>query len=405
MDNPPTEFRPIVPAPPERKATLSPGAQAWSSFCRKLEQAGTLLFSTDYIEDLAMEAETLRYLIRDVRGRMDNLVDHADPEFPHFWRSDEPGSGPTAPNMDNLYLMSKVRGGLAYRVTVEPGNVFDFLVGVLTERMRNLGDHTRDEFEPEPDGSIEIVFSAEPQGGNWVHMPDDAALLMMRVYYHDWERERPPYVRIERIGSEGMTPPLPTVEQLSSQLDAVAASLNTQPYGYAFYQTRCIDEAPANSFPPPLYMPGGGGPITYGMARFRLAPEQAVIIEFRPPRGRYWSVHTYTLPWFSNIDPSNRVTSLNDLQAHVDSDGLVRIVVAHSDPGVQNWLDTGGFETAAMAYRWIWPEEPPPPVTTCVVQLAELRSQLPSDTPVFGREDRRRQIDVRRAHLASRFRF
>jgi len=386
-------------------SSRSAGAEVWSAFCRKLEQAGDLLFSTKYIEDSAMEAEALRYLAREVRGQLDAQVNHGDPDFPRFFRWDEPGSGPTAPNLDNWYLMAKIRGGVSYRVIVEPGEVFDFLIGVLNAQTRNLGDHTRDEFEPEADGRVEIVFSAERQGRNWVHLPDDAAMMLMRVYYHDWTRERPPAARIERIGSAGEAPPPPSLEQLSAQLDAVIGSLTQQPYAYAFYQLRCIDEAPANTFPPPLDMPGGGGPITYGMARSRLAPDEALIIEFRPPRGRYWGLHTYTLPFWSNIDPYNRVSSLNDLQTHVDADGMVRIVVAHSDPGVQNWLDTGGFATAAMAYRWIWAEEPPPPVTTRVVAFAEVRANLPSDTPAFGREDRIRQIEARREHLARRFRF
>ena len=399
------ELKPVTPTPPELKPTRPPGAQAWAAFCRKLEHAGDLLFSTDYIEDPVMEAETLRYLVREVRGHLDAQVNHGDPDFPRFFRWDEPGSGPTAPNLDNWYLMARIRGGVAYRVTIEPGQVFDFLIGVLDAQTRNLGDHTREAFEPEPDGRIEITFSAERQGRNWIPLPDDAIMMLLRVYYHDWPRERPPAVRIERIGSAGEAPPPPTLERLSGQLDAVIGALTRQPYGYAFYQLRAMDEAPANSFPPPLDMPGGGGPIIYGFGRYRLTPEEALIIEFQPPTARYWGLHTYTLPWFSNVDPANRVSSLNDLQAHVDTDGRVRVVVAHGDPGVQNWLDAGGFPTGSMAYRWIWSESPPPPVTTRLVPLAEVRASLPAETPAFTREDRVRQIQERREHLARRFRF
>ena len=39
-----------------------------------------------------------------------------------------------------------------------------------------------------------------------------------------------------------------------------------------------------------------------------------------------------------------------------------------------------------------------------VVPLAEVRKHLPKETPVFGPEDRREQIEVRRTHIERRFR-
>jgi hypothetical protein len=49
----------------------------------------------------------------------------------------------------------------------------------------------------------------------------------------------------------------------------------------------------------------------------------------------------------------------------------VRVVIAHEDPGVPNWLDTCGHRQGAMCWRWIRAAEHPTPRTR-VVRLAEL---------------------------------
>ncbi|MET0984163.1 MAG: hypothetical protein ABW034_02035, partial [Steroidobacteraceae bacterium] len=349
------EFKPIVPTPPTLKPRSSAAAQVWADFCRRLEQCGDLMFSMEGLDEQpALEAETLRYLIRELRGQLEWQVEHADPALPHFWRADEPGSGPTGPNVDNWYLMARVRGGESYKVTLDARDIFDFLIGVLDQNWRNCGDYSRADFQTNANGEVDITFSDILKGTNCVPLPRDAALLMLRVYYHDWSSDRPPQPRIERIGGELDRAALPTVDTLERQLKNVSANLQSAPYAYPLWQLRAIDEVPANTFPPPLDIPGGGGPINYGFARYRLQQDEALIVEFKRPRARYWGLHTYTLPWFSQIDVSNRVTSLNDLQLHVDRDDYVRVVVAHDDPGVQNWLDTGGFTTGSVAYRWIW---------------------------------------------------
>ena len=45
--------------------------------------------------------------------------------------------------------------------------------------------------------------------------------------------------------------------------------------------------------------------------------------------------------------------SCNGHQAHVDADGRVRVVVAHVDPGVPNWLDTEGRPIGMVVYRYV----------------------------------------------------
>ena len=49
-----------------------------------------------------------------------------------------------------------------------------------------------------------------------------------------------------------------------------------------------------------------------------------------------------------------------------EDDGSVRIVVAHEDPGVPNWINTVGHARGTMCFRWIRAKEHPQPQTRVV---------------------------------------
>ena len=44
---------------------------------------------------------------------------------------------------------------------------------------------------------------------------------------------------------------------------------------------------------------------------------------------------------------------------YVGDDGMQRWVVAHRDPGVQNWIDTTGVPRGFLSHRWAYAELPP----------------------------------------------
>jgi hypothetical protein len=103
------------------------------------------------------------------------------------------------------------------------------------------------------------------------------------------------------------------------------------------------------------------------------------------------------------MDYANRVSSLNHTQLHIDADQKVRVVIAHEDPGVPNWLDTGGHLEGIIQYRYIWitqDEQPQPTIQT--LPLDQVRSALPAKTPVVTPDARRQQVAARQAHLRRR---
>ena len=72
----------------------------------------------------------------------------------------------------------------------------------------------------------------------------------------------------------------------------------------------------------------------------------------------YTSVHLGNL-WGESPDYANHQSSLNGHQTWMGEDRVQRWVVAHRDPGVQNWLDTTGLRKGYLSHRWAYSELPP----------------------------------------------
>jgi hypothetical protein len=113
-----------------------------------------------------------------------------------------------------------------------------------------------------------------------------------------------------------------------------------------------------NTFPQPV-TPGDFGlsayDAAYSMAPYFLGPDEALVITGRWPECRFgnlsiWTRHQQT------YDYLNRTVSLNRAQTHVEPDGSFRMVIAHRDPGVANWIDTEGRPFGMMFWRFFLPE-------------------------------------------------
>jgi hypothetical protein len=72
------------------------------------------------------------------------------------------------------------------------------------------------------------------------------------------------------------------------------------------------------------------------------------------------------------FDYVHRRTSLNRRQTVPGTDGGFRLVVAHRDPGVPNWLDTEGRPFGLVFWRFILPEGEIATPEARVVPLAEV---------------------------------
>ncbi len=384
---------------------------AWRDFCDRLKAAGERILMDDFPASGVDRAEGFRHLTRLCVYALQWFVEFHDSEFPSFHRYDDDAVKWGGPNIDNHYLRAKIDPTQRYRLRFDPSGVRELIIStpegdMQLEQYRIFEERHLTDLTPGPDGAVEVVLSPEPPGGsgaNWIPLHPDADHVLVRVYVADWERDAAPPISIEKIGNEGRAPGRLEPAVLAQRLDQAASWIErTLVYWHRFLANR-RDAGPANTLTPPRPVPGGAADILYGGGWWKLDDGEALLIECVAPHARYWSFQLYSAPWFESLDVANRITALNGEQMQIDGDGSFRLVVAASDPGIANWLDTEGRTEGLVSYRWVWAETTPLP-TARRFALTDIRAHLPSTTPAFGPDARRQQIARRRLALARRFR-
>jgi hypothetical protein len=73
-----------------------------------------------------------------------------------------------------------------------------------------------------------------------------------------------------------------------------------------------------------------------------------------------------------SLDYRHHTIHLNKHTARAADDGRVKLVVAHADPGLPNWIETAGHARGTMGLRWVKAASHPTPRAR-VVAHAELR--------------------------------
>jgi hypothetical protein len=199
------------------------------------------------------------------------------------------------------------------------------------------------------------------------------------------------------------TPQPLSAERLAEQIDHALLQVETSIFGWNDYMRDHRAGAADNTFAAQQTVAKGLSDARYAFLFWDLDPDEALVIETDVPDARYWGLQLATHGWFEQVDPIHRITSINQHQAKLCADGRVRLVVAGTDPGVPNWLDTAGHRDGLLTFRWFWPKSDPT-MSTRVVKRADVRDAFPKDTPTIDGETRRAEIRQRKEHLAWRFR-
>ena len=311
-----------------------------------------------------------------------------DAAHPEFRRIVSASRKFTGDNADTIYFDSPVDPRRVYRVRGNrAGSVYVSITVEAGAFEGRFGSHTAGaindtEFDVDSDGFFEVIVGGPARPKNWLALPADAARITTRHYYEDDEpraADSTPGIRLSIEVMDEVPPPAPHSDaSVAAAIRRVVNFVETRTLGMGKPGTR---EQPAfvskipNVFPPPV-KPGdfaaAAVDAAYSMCMVMLGPDEAMVIRGRWPTCRFanlslWNRHMQTL------DYSHRPVSLNRKQTKLDADGSFRMVIAHRDPGLPNWLDTEGRGFLMAFWRFMLPDGDIEMPIAEVVPFASLR--------------------------------
>jgi hypothetical protein len=380
---------------------------AWRNYADRIKAAGERIAGAGFPQDARLRAEGYRYI-----KRLENLahaiyIEFASPRRPMLFRYGDDVTPFGATNTDNNYYRAMVDPAGTYRISGDVSAVKELLFSVqdgefVFGKTAVLAEASLGDLAVAADGRLELYLGGPEQDCNWLPLPPGSEYINVREFVADWERDGLAVLHIERI-DDAAPPDNLHPAAMALALDKAATWVEASVDVWGKYAAGMRAAIPVNALSPPRAAQGGAVNMLHGACQWQLGPGQALVVEFEQPAVTYWSIQAYVIDWMQPLDFVNRVTSLNDRQLQVDADGRVRVVLAHEDPGVPNWLDTSDLPTGLLSYRYVRATVAPAPVTT-LVELANLRNHLPASTPTFTPDARRAQVAARRRGIARRFR-
>lgn len=370
--------------PEDRAAQRIVDGTAWNELLDRLRDAGKIIQTGP--NDPLTRAEGYRYLSRLARAGLEAFVEHADPLAPVLRRPVHETIKMGADNPDNHYFHASLSGKYDYVLRGKRNTVhylqFATLVGHYGQSrgMPPAGTLDAKELVLEPDGSFEVVISQErpATAKNWLRASADTGSFMVRQSRLDPKTETLAELKLVRTSG-----PTTHDEQLTpKKLDEGFGSTGMLVFGASMmfalwadgFREKHLNQLPR--FDQALSDSMGGVPdIAYYHSYWKLEGDEALVIDATPPRCDHWNFQLEN-HWMESLDYHLHRIHTNSKLASVRPDGSVRVVVAHRDPGVPNWLETAGHSFGAMCWRWVKPESmaSAPVPQTRVVKLADVQS-------------------------------
>ena len=351
--------------------------QSWAEFCDTLKAAGAAMSFPGAPQTPFDQAEGYRYLSRLARAGLEAFVEYADPTRPVLHRVVHETVKMGSDNPDNYYETAQLCGDYEYRIRGRRNTIAYLSFGTLighygkSQGMPPTGYLEASQMHFEDDASFEILLSCEQKPGNWLPMTRETGTLVVRQTFLDRATEIPAELEIECLSAHASPQPL-TCEQLDEGL----RSASTLVAGASLMFAKWARDFQAHTNELPLFDPArsdaaGGDPnIRYYHSHWALGPTQALVIEVTPPQCEHWNFQLNNY-WMESLDYRYFQVHVNKHTARYEPDGSVRIIVAHADPGLPNWIHTTGHESGTMCFRWVRASEHPQPRTR-VVELSQL---------------------------------
>lgn len=392
---------------------------AWGIFCDKLKAAGDKVFKDYNAPTPLQRADGFRFLTQNLGQAFDLALETKDPRFPMLHAFCNPTRKLGGDNADFTYIQAWVDGNSIYRISGNRGTArfLNFVVHGPRTPAAYGGGATRPLHEPfgdmpeanllghqlkcQWDGSFELYIGGPERGPNWLPTTPGTRKLFLRQGFDSWD-ELPARMRIERIDM-AEPKPVPTPKSMTDAFEwagmFVTDMMNDWP-DWPFEQGG-VDYQNPNTFPPldNVEADKKRGRTIVNMY-WEIAPDEALIVEFANHDG-FWAF-TNMGTFMSSMDYLYRNVSYSPARSKVDSDGKVRFVLAHDDPGYHNWIDTQGFVRGNLTYRNLMSTEETL-FTTKLVKRAELEHAMHADSARCTPEERVAQLQARFNSICRRY--
>jgi hypothetical protein len=266
-------------------------------------------------------------------------------------------------------------------------------LGLLMDRDMALG----------ADGSFVITLDSDPANGrkNHIQTNDKARALFIRDTLSDWNTQRADKLKIIKTAG-------PAKAALSED-EMVALAAKLVPEYSKFWcdfpgMMREKLKFKTNAFDPPAKRTGGWGFIAN--THFLIKDDEAFVFTAATENAPYHAVlignHWWIVP-----DCDHHSAAFNTSQSKVNADGTITYVIATRDPGVWNWIDTGGIHEGIIQVRWQGTgaevtELPTAIRDAAVVKLADLKATLRPETAWVDAAARKAQLTDRHVSYVKR---
>lgn len=352
-----------------------PEIAAWNRLVDALRDAGTRLAADTAELSRVEQADGFRALLRAVTNQLARFeVDRDRPELVAFnqWRQKFMMDNP-----DFQYWVADVRADGRYRIR---GNRADAHYVSITAYATAGGDPQAtsridsDTLHFDEFGNYDVVVGGESvPGSDWLGLPERASAIWVRHFHERVHTDEIGWCRIDPVG----TPPVPqpiAPERFAAQLTKLATMASLVPQIWS--TARAADEQNPNRLRHWDEMSGGAvftePGIHYLRGGWRLAPDEALVIEGELPPCRYWNILAYSR-FLNSLDHRYRPVSYTGATATLTGNRY-RFVVSGTAPAAAagDWIDTENRPFGVLVMRFLQPERPPELPTVRRIALADL---------------------------------
>jgi hypothetical protein len=393
--------------------------EGWLTFCERIKDASEYIYKDASGATECERTNAFRYLTQNLSQAFDIFLENRDTLNPTIHAFCGPTRKLGCDNADCIYLQSWINDTDTYKISGHIGTAKMFNIalqgewaGLLHEPfgdvpIANLLGH---QIERDWNGNFTVWVSPEPQTGNWMQSKPGTRKIFYRQYFDHWD-EVPATYRIERVGSAEAPPAgLPSRDLLAAFEDAARFVVNTTKEWPDYHWGREGTHGVFNQFKRyGAAIPSDQDVESIDARRGRVVaclnwcvdPDQALILDFVPNPEWFWQITACTV-FGASLEYRYRQVSLTSGMSPLDQDGHVRVVVAHDDPGVANWIDVQAHSRGWLYFRNMFTREVPE-VRTKLVPAAALHDELGSVAATITPQDRSHELRKRREANQRRF--